>query len=207
MINIDGSSLISALTVNIIPTLIGSGLTLVGVCWIHRLQKKDTDRRDTEHVHGLRQAFHDEIETLWEIYQAGAGADIVALANNEPMLSHWPLTQDYFTIYNANASSIGKIKDQELRKQIIATYTKARTMIDTVRLNNDLLQQWERDCFLFQETRNPVYESHANARHKALVEYATALKESHSGLESATSELLHRLRGNPYGHPSSAAKY
>ncbi|SHM18731.1 hypothetical protein SAMN05216428_11651 [Nitrosospira sp. Nsp11] len=29
-------------------------------------------------------------------------------------------------------------------------------MIDTVRLNNDLLQQWERDCFLFQETRNPV---------------------------------------------------
>lgn len=199
MINFEWSTLTSTLT--------GSALTLAGVYWTHRLQKKDADRRDTEYVHGLRQAFHDEIETLWEVYQAGAGADIVALANNEPMLSHWPLTQDYFTIYNANASSIGKIKDQELRKQIIATYTKARTMIDTVRLNNDLLQQWERDCFLFQETRNPVHESHANARHKALVEYATALKESHSGLESAASELLHRLRRNPYGHPSSAAKY
>ncbi|SCX39899.1 hypothetical protein [Nitrosospira sp. Nsp1] len=152
-------------------------------------------------------SLRDEIETLWGVYQAGACASIVALPDDEPMLIYWPLTQEYFTIYNTYALSIGKIKNHMLRKQIIATYTKARSMIDSIRLNNDLLQQWERDCFLFQETRNPVHESHANARHKALVEYATALKESHSGLESAVSELLYRLRRNPYDHPSSAAKY
>lgn len=190
------------LTATALGALIGSSLTLIGVCLTHWMQKRETARRDVEHIHGSLQAFHDEIETLWEVYQAGAGTDIAALASNEPMLSHWPLTQDYFTIYNANASSIGKIKNQELRKQVIATYTKARTMIDTVRLNNDLLQQWERDCFLFQETRNPVHESHANARYKTLVEYAKALKESHSGLESAASELLHHLQKNPYGHPA-----
>ncbi|WP_025040876.1 hypothetical protein [Nitrosospira briensis] len=189
MINIEWNALILMLAGNVVPTLIGGGLTLAGVCLAHRFQKKEAAERDNEHVRGLLQAFHDEIQTLWEIYKAGAGADIVALANNEPMLSHWPLTQDYFTIYNTNASSIGKIKNQELRRQIITTYTKARTMIDSIRLNNDLLHKLEHDCFLFRETPSPANESNASASRNALVGYATALKQSHSELELAASKL------------------
>lgn len=207
MINIDGSALNLTLTGNVISTLIGGALTLAGACLARWFQKKDAAQRDTEHVLGLLQAFHDEIETLWGVYQAGAGASIVALPNDEPMLIHWPLTQEYFTIYNTHALSIGKIKNHVLRKQVIATYTKARSMIDSIRLNNDLLQQWEHDCFLFQETHSPAHKLNANARHQALIRYALGLKESHVELESMATELLHHLRKNPYGHQGNAAKY
>jgi len=185
---------------SLISTLIGSGLTLVGVYWTHWYQKREAAHRDAENILGLLQAFHDEIETLWGIYQASAGAQLEALLNNEPMLMYWPLTQDYLTIYNTHASSIGKIKNHELRKQIIATYTKIRGMIDSFRMNNELVQKWEYAHSLFQETRGSVHESNANARLESLVEYAKLLKQTHSELESMVSELLHHLRRNPYGH-------
>ena len=50
---------------SLISTLIGSGLTLVGVYWTHWYQKREAAHRDAENVLGLLQAFHDEIETLW----------------------------------------------------------------------------------------------------------------------------------------------
>ena len=180
--------------------LIGSCLTLVGVYWTHRTQKRDTARRDAEHIQGLLQAFHDEIETLWGVYQASAGAELEALPNDKPMFMFWPLTQDYLTIYNTHASFIGKIKNQELRKQIIATYTKIRGLIDSFRMNNDLMQKWEYAHSLFQETRSPLHESNAKARYQALIDYAVSLKEQHLELKAMASELLHHLRKNPHGH-------
>lgn len=190
------SEWVSLISTVIIAPLIGGGLALAGVRWAQQLQKKDAVDRDTEHMHGLLQAFKAEIETLWEVYRAAAGAHIVALGNNKPMLTYWPLTLEYFTIYNTHAASIGKIEDHELRKQIIATYTKARSMIDSIRMNNDLVKKWEYDQLLFEESNKPVHASNANARLKSLIEYATGLKESHSILESMAADLLRSLQKN-----------
>lgn len=177
-----------------VGALIGSVLTLVGVYWAHLLEKEEAARKDAERIHGLLQAFHSEIETLWRVYQASAGAWLEALPNDEPMLMYWPLTQDYLTIYNTHAPFIGRIKNHELRKQIIATYTKIRGLIDSFRMNNDLVQKWEYAHSIFQETRGSVHESNAKARYQALVDYAVSLKKLHLELESMVSELLQHLR-------------
>lgn len=185
----------------LLSSLIGGGMALAGVCLAHWLQKMDAKERDAEHIYGLLQAFHDEIETLWGVYQAAPGDHIAALGNDEPMLVHWPLTLEYFTVYNTNAASIGRIRNHELRKQIIATYTKACSMMDSIRLNNDLVQKWEREQSLFQKTNDPVYALNAKALLERLIEYAAELKKSHSQLDLMASALLQHLRENPHGLP------
>ena len=177
-----------------VGALIGSALTLAGAWLAHWLEKKESLRKDSEHILGLLQAIHDEIETLWESYLGTAGAQIEALRDGCAMTMYWPLTQDYFTIYNTNAFFIGKIKDHDLRKQIVATYAKARGLIDSYRMNNDLLQKWEYSQLLFQETQSEPHKMSAQARYQPLIQYATALKKGHNELKTSVSELLRRLR-------------
>ena len=157
---------------------IGSALTLVGVYWSHRLEVQRQEKKEADQLIGLLQSFHDEIETIWESYHGNAGAQIEALEDGHPFLMYWPITQDYFTVYNANAFFIGRIKDHDLRKAIIATYTKARGLIDTFRMNNDFVQKYEYAYILFQETQNPVHQASVNNYLQILTQYAPKFKKN-----------------------------
>jgi hypothetical protein len=44
------------------------------------------------------------------------------------------ISQDYFTIYNGNSSYIGKIKDDDIRKEIVSVYTNIKGLIDKILL-------------------------------------------------------------------------
>lgn len=109
-----------------VGTLIGGVLTLIATYVAHRLQSATQKQNDADQLKGLLQAIHDEVETLWDGYVRSAGAQIEALGDVQPMLMYWPITQDYFTIYNTNAFCIGRIKDHDLRKAIVLTYARAR---------------------------------------------------------------------------------
>lgn len=177
-----------------VGALVGSALTLAGAWLAHHLGKNEANRKDDEHILGLLQAIHDEVEALWESYIATAGAQIEALQDEHPVLMYWPLTQDYFTIYNTNALSIGKIKDHDLRKQIVATYTRARGLVDSFRMNNELLQKWEHTHLLFQESQSELHKMRAQAHYESLTQYAASLKKTHLDLKSMAAELLRSLR-------------
>ncbi|NMG32059.1 hypothetical protein [Aromatoleum evansii] len=201
--NWNGDALLSSA----VGALIGSALTLAGVYYSHWLQKRQNAQKDAEHLLGLLQGIHDEIETLWESYTSSVGAHSEALQDSIPLMVFWPITQDYFTIYNTNAFFIGKIRDHDLRKCIVATYSKARGLIDTYRLNNELLQKFEYATLLAQESQTTVHEANAQARYQVLVEYASQVKVRHIELKAMVAELLRRLRkegvlsGNGPGKP------
>ena len=175
-------------------SLIGSLLTLAGVYWSHWLQVKSQDKKDAKHLMGVLQAFHDETETIWESYHGNVGSRIEALPDGDPFLMYWPISHDYFTIYDTNAIHIGRIKDHDLRKAIIASYTKGRGLIDSFRLNNEMVQKYEYAAILFQETQNPVHQANVDNCIHALTQYAVSLKRLHGELKIHVSDLLRRLR-------------
>lgn len=173
---------------------IGSSVALVGVYLSHWLQGKSQNKKDAKHLMGVLQAFHDETETIWESYHGNVGARIEALPDGDPFLMYWPISHDYFTIYNTNAIHIGRIKDHDLRKAIIATYTKGRGLIDSFRMNNEIVQKYEYAAILFQETQNPVHQANVENCIHALRQYAVSLKRQHGELKILVSDLLRRLR-------------
>jgi hypothetical protein len=177
-----------------IGAFVGSSLTLLAAYLSHCWQVSIQNKKDDKAIKSLLQAIHDEIETLWELYMQGAGNKLEALEKNKPLNFYYPVTQDYFTVHTSNADSIGSINDNDLRKLIVTTYSTARGLIDSYRLNNDLVQKHESAYWIFKETNSQFHEQMAFGHYKALVSYADVLRADHDNLKVKVTELLRALR-------------
>jgi hypothetical protein len=89
----------------------------------HDNQMQQATQNEKKLIQGLLQAIHDEVETVFERYQESMGAKLESLKDGEALLLYYPLVSDFFTVYNGNSFLIGRIPDNDLRKQIIKTYT------------------------------------------------------------------------------------
>lgn len=176
-----------------IGALAGSALTMLATYLSYRWEVSKQVKKDSQMLIGVLQAVHDEIETLWDLYMEGIGHQLEALQNGQPLNMYYPVTQEYFTVYNTNAFFIGRIEDHDLRKLIVSTYSQARGLIDSYRLNNDLVQKHEHSYWVFQETKNQIHQVSTAARHQALTEYAATLKKGHAETKKQVQDLLRAL--------------
>ena len=157
-------------------------------------QKEQSDSNEAKLIKGLLQAIHDEVETVLERYQDTMGARLESLKDGEALTFYYPLVSDFFTVYNGNSFLLGRIPDNDLRKQIIKTYTLAKAMVDSFRLNNDLVQKFEYSGKIYQETQLELHKQQAQAHYQSLVEYAKELKQGHHAIKKEISALLRALR-------------
>ncbi|MCD6262226.1 MAG: hypothetical protein J7J52_04315 [Deltaproteobacteria bacterium] len=157
-------------------------------------QKRHAEENEEKLINGLLQAIHDEIETIYERYQETMGSKLESLKAGEGLAFYYPLVSDFFTVYNGNSFLIGRIPDNDLRKNIITTYTLAKGMVDSFRLNNDLVSKFEFANKVYQETQQDIHKQQAALHYAALVEYANVLKEGHFKLKNEIMNLLRELR-------------
>lgn len=173
---------------SLIGVLIGGFITLIAVNVAHKRALERDIERERFLVKGFLDSIHDEVEVIWKRYQDTMGDKVEKLPEGAPLLMYYPVTQDYFTVYNGNSSLIGKIENHELRQSIIAVYTKAKGLLDSYKMNNEMLQKYENFNSLYRERGNPSIEGQVNAQYSRLVDYAEKLKEMHNevreGIES-----------------------
>lgn len=177
-----------------VGALVGSVLTLVATLISHYLQCSNQKKKENALIHGFLQSIHAEIETLWDVYQDGMGNHIEVLEDGQPLNYYYPITQEYFAVYATNAILIGKVKDHDLRKNIISTYTKAKGLIDSYRMNNDLVHKYEQSYWRFHETDATIHKANMKAHHQSLVKYAKELKETHHAVKGKVQDLLRELK-------------
>jgi hypothetical protein len=177
-----------------IGAFIGSVLTLAATFIAHYLERNKSLENDKKMILGFLQGVHDELETLWDLYNYRIGAMVESLRNDQALEFYWPISQDYFTIYVQNAHLIGQIKENDLRKQIVLTYTQARGLVDSHRMNNELLHKYEQLALLHQETNDEIHLQQAQASYNVMVEYGASLKESRAKLKESMDALLRSLR-------------
>lgn len=189
-----GISLVSV----IIGGIIGGGMSLIASlkaterAYKYRLKLQEQSRQ--EGVKNLIQAIHDEIDILWDRYLWGAGNELEKLAEGEPFLSFYPVTQDYFIVYNANASMIGSIDNHELRKEIVTIYTKAKSLIDAYKMNNNYLERYHNLTSLFQRTKNPIFEQQASTIKILMIDRVKKIKLTHDEIKQDIKSLLEMLK-------------
>ena len=174
--------------------LIGSVLTLIATYLAHLLDRTKVKENEEKLVFGFLQGIHDEIETLWENYNGKVGVHVESLQQGQPFQYYWAVTQEYFTIYTENAHLIGCIDDHDLRKRIVSTYAKAKGLIDSYRMNNELVHKHEQSELIYEETKEEAHAKQAQAGIQILVSYASALKQSHSEVKADVTALLRALR-------------
>ncbi|MDX8385485.1 MAG: hypothetical protein R8M11_03095 [Gallionella sp.] len=178
----------------LISVLIGGSITLIATLFAHLLVRCKAKDDEKELIFGFLQGIHDELETLWDSYNDKVGAHLESLQQDQPFLFIWPVAQEYFTVYTANAYLIGRVDDHDLRKQIVTTYARAKGLIDSYKLNNELVHEYQQAGLIYAETQNPIHAEQVNALLQKLEMYASSLKLIHSEVKSDVTALLRTLR-------------
>ena len=171
-------------------TLIGAAIALLPALatvflghWLRAMSEK---RKHQEALKAVLQGIHDELETNWELYQRGPGGRLEKLEDGMPLGTFALGSQDYFTIYVENASLIGQIRDANLRKAIVTTYTSARVLLDSYAKHNILTKA----CFTLKHEDQKKFQ----AVNKDLVEHTRILKGLHFRVKEQIEATLEMLR-------------
>jgi hypothetical protein len=178
----------------VIPGLIAGLIT--GACmWIaliiqHKHERDLQAQKEENQVNAFVHAVMAEVETLWASYYEGAGKKLEGLEKGKAFMYFYPISQDYFTIYNGNACLVGKIGNARLRRAIVESYTRARGLIDSFRLNNDMVQKWNHLDLMRQDSQNPMLIHMMWMQEQSLVHHAIKLREIHQQTKEGLEHLL-----------------
>lgn len=127
-------------------------------------------------------AIISELQALKQIFYVEFIPKI--LNSKDEYLSYsYPLGTDYFSVFNANTSKIGKITNDELRECVINIYITAKFFLDCIATNNTALEFYEK-CL------NKVYIS----SYDNILDEGTP--KAHKDLEYAKVSLMMSKRDN-----------
>lgn len=135
--------------------LIGGLFALVGSYYTNLLSVREAKRNEQYELVAFLQSINDEMSALWSQYMSTIGRHLIDTPNGNAFLYIWPITQNYFIVYDENSIMFGKVRNEILRKQIITTYIMAKGIVDSYIHNNMLLKEFYEASYLYQEKRNP----------------------------------------------------
>lgn len=195
----------SALTENLygfvaalIGAIVGGLFTLKATDKAIREENQKEARLDEKEVQNLLDALGVEIRTLWGFHMRRIGALIEGMGDTPQALEfYYPLTQDYFTVYNTNAMMIGRVKEPVLREAVVVCYNKCKKVVDGFKYNNVLFRD-HRDMVNMSDG-SPQFQQRIDAKYKELLEYAQVIKEDHYELKGYIEHMLTLLKNRDMG--------
>jgi hypothetical protein len=173
-------------------TLLGALFTFSGILFTHAL---DYQRRKLAHkklLHALMQGLQDEIGGLLEFARTSVHP-IEAVPDGKPYEGLFTASQDYFTVYHANAELVMQIDNAPLRRSIIQTYTRAKWLLDTITMNRLYLERYHYLQSTFLKTKEQSVQAEAEEYHRTLIGMAVQLKRAQAEFKGAANGLLSAL--------------
>lgn len=126
-------------------TVLGGLLAVIGgfaaVWYAHRLQQQHAKQEEEEFKANVLRAIRRELEVMTSVYEQAIGAELRGLSDGQVFETRLALTQDWFTVFSANAVHLGRL-DADSSHRIVSIYTRVKQLIEEFRINNDYLQMW-----------------------------------------------------------------
>ncbi|MFC5427620.1 hypothetical protein ACFPTO_02155 [Paraburkholderia denitrificans] len=178
---------------------IGSLAAVGAAVWIYARQYADKKADGENETRAFVEAILAEVQEAWDGYCVEIHPALQALPEGQHFDVVYPVSAEPFTIYNNNASIVGKIDDPELRTVIVKIYALAKGTIHSFQLNNSLLAEYKQLSLLYQQpNRDAVLAAHLNN----LRDYAVKLKERNQWMTEAVSAFLARANQWLASHPA-----
>lgn len=171
-----------------IGALVGGVFTLRATDKAIREERDKEVRRDEKEVQNLLDALGVELGTLWNFHMNRIGAIVENLPVGGALEFYYPLTQDYFTVYNTNASKIGQVKDAVLREAIVVCYNKCKKIVDGFKYNNELYLDYRNTMVMPAVTEK--HHEYVQAKRQALIDYGQMAKMDHFECKGYVERML-----------------
>lgn len=136
---------------------IGAIAAILAAIWVsydqHRktlIREQDKERRDLD---GMIRSLRSEVEILWSGIGERIGSVLKKSDVGSPLMLHFPVAENPFKIYDSCAGRIGAVEDDELRKLVLVAYSQADGVLQSIKLNNTLIEEFNRTSILYAETQ------------------------------------------------------
>ena len=158
-----------------------------------KLRREREVAEENEFKANVLRAIRCELDVLGTIYNQGIGAQFAEVKENQPFLLRLGLTEDWFTVFTANARYLGKL-DGETSPRIVTVYTLLKRLIEEYRINNDYIAQWrELELQLMIEPKSVYFlESRKQLRDWMVLQVAQ-MKKAEKIMKLAVQNLLNLL--------------
>jgi hypothetical protein len=174
-------------------TVLGALFTFSGILFTHVLNLRRQKCADRNLLKALMQGLQDEITGLLEFAKVSLVHQIEAAPEGKPYEGLFTASQDYFTVYHANAALVMQINDASLRRSIIQTYTRAKWLLDTLKMNRLYLERFHYLQSTFLKTKEQSVQTEAEAYHQTLIAMGGQVKRAQAEFKKAANELLGML--------------
>ena len=184
------SDLISAF----LAALLGGFFTMKGVTAQVKQQAKQQATAAREKRITTLLGVREEIDSLIRLYQARMAEEIEKYDRNSPYDNIFPITQNYFTFYEANSASLPEVHRETLSK-IVAFYTSARSLIDSYRGNNALIERLDSTQVASDITGNKEHLAHLKRYTIIATEYGRGLMMIHEEVMLRYKQVIEAIDG------------
>ncbi|ELY4037182.1 hypothetical protein SMY51_001348 [Cronobacter sakazakii] len=168
----------SELITSFLAALLGGFFTMRGVIFQVKQQAKQQAKAAREKRITTLMGIREEIDSLIKLYLARMAEEIEKYDRNSPFDNIFPITQNYFTFYEANSSSLAEVQRDTLSK-IVAFYTSARSLIDSYRGNNALIERLDSTKVASDVTGNKEHLAHLERYTNIATNYGRGLMTIH----------------------------
>jgi hypothetical protein len=125
---------------------VGSVAAIAAAIWIahdqHAKAEKRSEKAEKDEVRNFLLGVREELNASLMIYMAQAGTDLAKTSAGEVVDFWWPAPPEPFKVYSATVGMIGRVRDDEIRQQIIATYVVTGGLLLTWETHNRLLTEF-----------------------------------------------------------------
>ncbi|EGT5666272.1 hypothetical protein SNN68_004004 [Cronobacter sakazakii] len=184
----------SELITAFLAALLGGFFTMRGVIFQVKQQAKQQAKAAREKRITTLMGIREEIDSLIKLYLARMAEEIEKYDRNSPFDNIFPITQNYFTFYEANSSSLAEVQRDTLSK-IVAFYTSARSLIDSYRGNNALIERLDSTKVASDVTGNKEHLAHLERYTNIATNYGRGLMTIHEDVMLRYKQVIDAING------------
>lgn len=185
----------SELASGLIGALIGGLFTLWGTLIDGRRQERALDHEAKDKQKSVLVGIKAEIETLLELYKKRIYDSLEEYEGGKPFENIFPLTQNYFSFYESNSFALTSINENTM-KSIVICYGSARSLVDTFRMNNQILEDLSKLQTIYHDTQKDIHRSNFEQTFHIATKYGEGLKQIHSEVMSRITLCLESIDDN-----------
>lgn len=134
---------------------IGSVVAILAAIWVAKDQHDKAERRRADdaknEVRNFLFGIREELHINWVVYMQTVGDAVLACKAGTAVDLTWPVPQNPFKVYASTVGLIGRVPDDVIRKNIVATYVVAGGLLLTWEMHNNMRAERDAEAELIEE--------------------------------------------------------